>query len=140
MSARSGWFGYGGSGTPAGDAGLLILRVVAMTLLITGHGLAKMPPSEQLIGWVGGMGFPVPVLFAWLAAVTEVVFAGLVLVGLFTRPLGFWLFGYLVIVALVPHAGDPLRDRELPILFATIGLALGLIGPGRYSIDGMRKG
>jgi putative oxidoreductase len=103
--------------------------------LITLHGLGKLPPGEGFVGWVGGMGFPVPTLAAWLAALTEVVVAGLVLVGLFTRPLGLLLFVYFLIVAFVAHQGDPLGDRELPLIFGAIGLALALIGPGRFSID-----
>jgi putative oxidoreductase len=111
-----------------------------MVLLIALHGLGKFPPTEQLVGWIGGMGFPAPTLFAWLAALTEVVVAGLLLVGLLTRPVGLWLFVYFMIVVLVPHQGDPLRDRELPLIFGGIGLALGLIGPGRFSLDAVLWG
>ncbi len=123
---------------PAANAGLLILRVVAMLLLITLHGLGKIPPQEGFVGWIGGMGFPAPLLFAWLAGLAEVVVAGLILVGLFTRPSGLFMFAYFMVVVLVAHAGDPMGDRELPLIFATVGLAVGLIGPGRYSIDGWR--
>ncbi len=123
---------------PAADTGLLVLRVVAMLLLITLHGLGKIPTQEGFVGWIGGMGFPAPVLFAWLAGLTEVVVAGLILVGLFTRPAGLFLFAYFLIVVLVAHAGDPMGDRELPLIFAVIGLAVGLVGPGRYSVDAMR--
>lgn len=136
---RSWWVGTGGADRSVGDAGLLVLRVVAMLLLITLHGLGKMPPGEQLVGWIGGMGFPAPTLFAWLAALTEVVVAGLLLVGLLTRPMGLLLFVYFMIVVLVPHQGDPLGDRELPLLFGAIGLAVGLIGPGRFSIDAVLR-
>lgn len=139
MGSRDGWIGTGGTRTAAGDAGLLILRVAAMLLLITLHGLGKFPPSEQFVGWIGGMGFPVPILFAWLSALTEVVVASLLLLGLFTRPLGLFLFCYFLIVVFVPHQGDPIGDRELPLLFGTIGLALGLMGPGAFSIDAVLR-
>lgn len=140
MSSRGGWWiGTGGTGTAAGDAGLVVLRVGAMLLLIAFHGLGKFPPSEQFAGWVGGMGFPVPILFAWLSALTEVVVASLLLVGLFTRPLALLLFCYFLIVVFVPHQGDPIGNRELPLIFGTIGLALGLIGPGGFSIDAVLR-
>lgn len=140
MRSRGGWIGIGGTRTAAGDAGLLVLRVVAMLLVITLHGLGKFPPSEQFAGWIGGMGFPVPMLFAWLSALTEVFVAGLLLVGLFTRQLGLFLFCYSLIVVFVPHQGDPLGDRELPLIFGTISLALGLTGAGRFSLDAVLWG
>lgn len=134
------WFGAGGSTSAAGDLGLLALRVVAMLLLITLHGLGKVPPDEQFAGWIGSMGFPAPMLFAWMAGLTEVVVAALILVGLLTRPAGLFMFVYFMIVVLVAHAGDPLGDRELPLMFAMVGLAVGLTGAGRYSVDAMIRG
>lgn len=137
MRSRNWLFGGGSVASPGADAGLAILRVVAMLLLISFHGLGKVPPSAELIGWIGGMGFPAPTLFAWLAAFAEVGAAALVLVGFVARPAALYMVVHFTIVVLVAHAGDPLADRKLPILFGTIVLALALTGPGRYSVDGM---
>lgn len=138
METRKWVFGSGAVGTPAADAGVAVLRIVAMLLLVTLHGLGKVPPGDQLVGWIGSMGFPAPALFAWLAALAEAGAALLILVGLFTRPAALYVFVHFVIVVLVAHSGDPLADRELPILFGTIALAVALIGPGRYSVDALR--
>lgn len=141
MDTRNGWWtAMGGTRTAAGDTGILVLRVVAMVLLIALHGIGKVPPGEQFAGWIGGMGFPAPMLFAWLAGLMEVVVAGLLLVGWLTRPMGLLMFGYFLVVALVPHQGDPIGERELALLYAAVGLAVGLIGAGRYSVDGMLGG
>lgn len=59
-----------------------------------------------------------------------------------TPPESGWTggMGSFAVVVLVAHAGDPLGDRELPILFLTIAVALAFTGPGRYSLDAMIRG
>lgn len=140
MRFRSWILGSGTAGKAESDAGLAVLRVVAMLLLVMLHGLGKVPPQNEFIGWIGGMGFPAPVVFAWLAAFAEVGAALLIAVGLFTRPAALYVFVHFLVVVLVAHGGDPLGDRELPILFGTIALAVALTGPGRYSLDAVIRG
>lgn len=140
MRFRSWMLGGGTAGTAGSDAGLAVLRVVPMLLLVVLHGLGKVPPQPEFIGWIGGMGFPAPVVFAWLAAFAEVGAALLIVVGLFTRPAALYVFVHFLVVVLVAHGGDPLGDRELPIIFGTIALAVALTGPGRYSLDAVIRG
>jgi putative oxidoreductase len=135
MDIRNAIFGSGTAGRPAADAGIAVLRIVAGLLLIFLHGLGKVPPSEGFVGWIGTLGFPAPLLWAWLAAFAETAGAVLIVLGLLTRPAALLVLVHFIIVVLVAHAGDSLSDRELPILFGTIALTLLLTGPGRYSLD-----
>ena len=127
-------------GSPAADAGLAVLRIVAFLLLAFLHGLGKVPPQEGFVGMVGGLGFPAPMLFAWLAAFAEVGGALLLVIGLLSRPAALLLVVHFTFVVLIAHGGDPLGDRELPILFGTTALMFLLTGPGRYSVDALIGG
>lgn len=122
------------------DAGLLVFRLVAGLSLAFFHGIGKVPPSEGFVGMVGGMGLPAPGLFAWLAALAEFGGGLLLAVGLLTRPVAFVVAVHFVIVATLAHAGDPLGDRELPLIFLATAVLLLLAGPGRYSVDGALAG
>ena len=122
-------------GPPAADAGLAVFRVVAFLLLAFLHGMGKVPPQEGFVGMVGRLGFPASELFAWLAAAAEFGGGILLALGLLTRPVALFVLVHFVLVVLVPHAGDPLSDRELPILFGTAALLYLMTGPGRYSLD-----
>ena len=57
------------------DVGLLGLRLFAGLALAFAHGRGKLPPSERFIAGAGDLGFPVPIVFAWAAALSEFVAA-----------------------------------------------------------------
>jgi putative oxidoreductase len=140
MRRRTWLFGPGIAGPPAADAGLLVLRVAGGLLLAFLHGMGKIPPSEGFIGRSAAMGFSMPVVFAWLAAVAE-FFGGLLLaIGLLTRPAAAFVVLHFLVVIFLAHAGDPIGRRELGILFGVIALTLALTGPGRYSVDAVIGG
>jgi putative oxidoreductase len=124
----------------AADFGLLLLRLAGGLSLALAHGLGKFPPSARFVERVGGMGFPAPELFAWLAALAELGGGILLALGLLTRPAAALVAGNMLVVALVAHAGDPFGDREKPVLFAAIALTILLKGPGRYSLDALLFG
>ena len=53
------------------DFALTLLRVFAGLAMAFGHGLGKLPVSDKFISGVEDLGFPMPFIFAWAAAVSE---------------------------------------------------------------------
>ena len=119
------------------DAGLLILRVGLGLALAFAHGWGKIPPAEGFVGFVGSLGFPAPVLFAWLAGLAEFAGGLLLAIGLFTRPAAIFVTVHFLFVVFVAHAGDTFGDRELSVIFLIWAVTLLMTGAGRYSADGM---
>src|SRR5690606_4006629 len=90
-------FGGAGAATKLGDVGLAVLRVGTGLMLAFGHGQNKVwgedrlgPPAGFVEG-VGELGFPAPLLFAWMAALAEFVGGILIAIGLLTRPMALIL-------------------------------------------------
>jgi len=129
-------FGGAGGGSPLADLGLLALRLLAGLGLAFGHGLGKMPPSERFVSGVAGMGFPAPDVFAWAAALSEMVGGLLVAAGLLTRPSAFFVTITMLVAAFL-REGPTFGDKEKALLYAGVALLLMLSGPGRYSLDAM---
>lgn len=117
------------------DAGLLLVRLFAGLMLAFGHGLGKLPPSERFVSGVAGMGFPLPFLFAWAAALSEFLGGIFVAIGLLTRPAAFFIAMTMTTAAFIRHAPDPFSSKEKALLFLAIALCLVIAGAGRYSID-----
>ena len=126
------------------DAGLAIARIVFGGLMAA-HG------AQKLFGWFGGyglnatgefmvqLGFKPGRTFAAMASATEVASGLLVALG-FLGPIGPALMVSVMIVAMVTVHGKngafaQNNGFELPLLYAVAGVALGLTGPGRYSLD-----
>jgi putative oxidoreductase len=127
------------------DLGLLILRLVGGGLL-AGHG------AQKLFGWFGGggiegtagmmqgMNLKPPKPWAMLAGASE--FGGGLLTALGALgPVGpVGTIGAMEMATLKAHWGKPIWNTkggaELPVLNMAFALAVALLGPGKYSVDG----
>ncbi len=124
----------------AKNTGLLWLRVLA-GVGIAHHGYGKVfgGHMEGMIQGVAGMGFPLPVAFAWAAALSEFLGGILLAAGLWTRWAALSVFGTMSVAAFIAHAKDALQVKELALAYWTISGALFFTGAGAFSVDGRKK-
>ncbi len=121
------------------NLGMLLLRLgVGLTMAIA-HGMGKTPPSEQLIQGVTGMGFPLPILFAWAAALSELIGGFCIAIGLATRLFSASLAVTMAVAFFVAHGADPFQVKELSFVYLFYSIAIFLIGPGKWSVDSRIK-
>lgn len=126
---------------PAPSLGLLILRVVTGAIFAA-HGAQKIFEFTipGTIGSFAGMGVPLAEIAAPVVAFVELIGGILLILGLFTRPVGVLLaIDMLVALALV-HLPAGLwvgeGGYEFVAVLGAAALALALTGAGRFSIDG----
>ena len=138
------------------DLGLLILRLAGLYLAI-GHGWGKVvglaSGESRFLEGVANMGFPVPIVFAWAAALSELVGGTAMALGLFTRWAAVFAATTMFVASFVRHRAAsqflswigvaPASDEqfkawgnpELSTIFMLVCLGVALLGPGRFSID-----
>ena len=113
----------------------LALRAYAALVLMQ-HGFQK------AFGMFGGEAVTDYTSLEGLALVLETVGAGLLLVGLFTRPVAFLLSGEMAVAYFMFHAKRgpiPVVNRgEVSSLLCFIFFYFFVAGPGRYSLDALR--
>ena len=126
---------------PRADLGKLVLRL-ALGLLILLHGIGKLRGGlDQIAGLVTAHGLPG--FIAYGALVGEVLAPLMVLAGFYARLGGVLIaFNMLVAFALV-HLGQfgQLNEQggwalELQGMYLAAAVAIALLGPGRYSVNG----
>ena len=113
---------------------LSLLRIVA-ALLFMEHGLMKIfhfPAAQP------GVPDPLPTILL-VAGWLEIVGGGLLVLGLFTRPVAFILSGQMAVAYFLFHAAKgfwpALNMGEGAILFSFLFLYFALAGGGEWSLD-----
>ncbi len=74
-----------------------------------------------------------------LAVLGEVICPLLIIVGLRTRIAAIPAAITMAVAAFIVHAGDPLKDREMALIYLFAFVVIALLGPGRISWDPFRK-
>lgn len=127
------------------DAALFAIRLMVGVVFLF-HGAQKLFGSfgghgiQGTAGWMESIGIPFPVVSATLAGATEFL-GGLALVsgvglGLLSVPLTFTM----LVAAFTAHSGFDVTSggMEYPLTLAVVVAGLGLQGPGRLALKGLR--
>ncbi|MFT6936134.1 MAG: putative oxidoreductase [Saprospiraceae bacterium] len=118
------------------DLGLLLLRITFGGLMLLNHGLGKM--DKLLAG--GDIKFADPIglgmeISLQLTIFAEVICAGLLVLGLFTRLTLIPLMFTMLVAVFVMHWTDSFGDKEGALLYLIPYIILFVKGSGKYSID-----
>ena len=70
-----------------------------------------------------------------LTIFAEVLCAGLLALGLFSRWVSAPLAITMAVAAFIVHAGDPWQKKEMAVIYMVSYIICGLLGSGRFSLD-----
>lgn len=120
------------------DLGMLILRLGFGGLFLS-HGAGKLAKFSQI-----SASFPDPLhvgsMFSLsLTVFAEVVCSVLIMLGLATRLAAIPPAITMLVAAAVIHAADPWPKKEFPLLYLIAFIVIGVAGPGRFSLDHLRR-
>ena len=117
----------------------LLFARVAVAYGFYEPAMMKWADISAVAQWFGSMGIPLPLLNAYMAAVTEITGVVLLTLGLFTRLISLPMM-VIMIVAIVtvhlPHgfsAGD--NGFEIPLYYLLFLLIFASFGAGKFSLD-----
>ncbi len=116
-----------------------VLRIVAAFMFMSAGTMklfafpVGMPPNGGTVPWISLLG---------LAGILEVFGGGLLLLGLFTRPVAFLLAGEMAVAYFMGHAPQgfwPILNNGQPaVLYCFIWLYFSAAGAGPWSLDAKR--
>lgn len=129
------WLFDSGSHTKAVSLGLLLVRVAAGGMMALGHGWGKLTSFGEKAAT-----FPDPLRIGptWSmagAVGAEFFCALLVALGLGTRLAAVPVAFTMAVAAVLVHADDPWRRKELALVYLLLFLGFVFSGAGSYSMD-----
>lgn len=115
---------------------------IILGILFLGAGLMKLMKPDQIIGMLGGMGFPTPAFFGWLVLLSEVIFGLALLVGFRVKYTVWPLIIILIVAILTVWLPAVMKDFGMNfgnILWHVLGivvlLEIGFAGPGDFAVS-----
>ena len=132
------------SDADAVDLALLVIRVTLGAVMLA-HGINHVIGGGRIAGtarWFASLGMRPGIAHAWLASVTEIGAGALLISGLLT-PLGAaGVVGVMLVAWIINHRGNgffifrPGEGWEYVMVLTFVGVAVGALGPGAWSLDG----
>ena len=125
------------------SAGLLILRVmVGIVMLAHGYNhIFRGGKIKGTAGWFESLGMKPGILHAWLASLTELGAGVMLIVGFLTPLAAAGVVGVMLVALITNHIGNgffifrPGEGYEYVLTLAMVGLSIGAIGAGKFSVD-----
>jgi putative oxidoreductase len=117
---------------------------VLIALIFVVYGVIKITSIPGTTGYMTKLGLPSPELFAWLAALIELIGGVLIVIGWQTRKVAWFLVLYVVVATLLGHrfwdAEAAQRGAQMANFFKNVCIMGGLVflahfGPGSASLD-----
>ena len=115
------------------NIGLLFFRACIGLTMAFAHGMGKVPPSTQFMGFVSSMGMPG--FMAWGAALAEFLGGILIAAGLMTRINSLFLGITMMVAAFMAHGADPFAKQEKALIYLVCCIFIFIAGPGKLSLD-----
>ncbi|MGZ4734311.1 MAG: DoxX family protein [Acidimicrobiia bacterium] len=125
------------------NAGLLILRVMVGIVMIA-HGYNHIFRGGKIAGtgrWFESLGMKPGVLHAWLASLTELGAGTMLVFGLLTPLAAAGVVGVMLVALITNHIKNgffifrPGEGYEYVLTLCMVGLAIGALGAGQWSLD-----
>lgn len=120
------------------NANLILVGRVLLSIIFIVAGFGKLTGAAGFAGYLGSLGFPAPLVMAYLTGAFE-LFGGLaILAGFQTRVVAIALAAFCVATALIAHLAEP------NVLMKNIALAGGFLvlagsGAGALAVDKAKR-
>jgi len=125
------------------DLALLLLRVTVGAVFLA-HGINHIFGGGKIAGtgrWFESLGMRPGWVHAWTASLTEIGAGALLVLGLLTPVAGAGVVGVMLVAWITNHRGNgffifrPGEGWEYVMVLTALGVVLGILGPGGWSID-----
>ncbi|MEA3478679.1 MAG: DoxX family protein [Bacteroidota bacterium] len=122
----------------ARDLPLLLIRWVLAFGFFT-PAMMKMQDVHAIAGWFESMNYPLPLMSAYLATITEAAGVALLVLGLGTRIISIPLMFTMLVAIFTVHMGNGFNSGgngfEIPLYYYLMLFLLLIYGPGKISLD-----
>jgi putative oxidoreductase len=116
--------------------GHTLLRVT-IGLMFVFAGFKKVMGIDGVVGMLTGIGFPAATLFAWILALSELIFGVLIFIGFKTR-YTTWPLAFVLLVAwmtvIIPNQGIGSTSSFFHLIAIAGLITIALTGPGKWAL------